>query len=196
MFDATAFAALMQRVRSGDQDAACLLVKQYESLIRREVRLRLEDQHLRRVFDSMDVCQSVLGSFFVRTALGEYDLDDPRQLIMLLVKMARNKVASVARHEQRMKRDHRRIDADPAAINAAEAQEGSPFQALIRNEMLQKARAMLTDEELQIANCRSENMSWEQIAAKMGGTPQGRRMQLSRALNRIRSEIGFEEYLA
>jgi RNA polymerase sigma factor (sigma-70 family) len=193
LFDTTSFAALINRVRSGDQDAACQLVKEYESLIRREVRLRLEDQHLRRVFDTMDVCQSVLGSFFVRTALGEYDLDDPRQLVTLLVKMARNKVAAVARHEHRVKRNQRRIDPDPAAIDSAEAPQNSPFQEMMQSELLQKARSMLTEEELQIANYRGDGMPWEEIAATMGGTPQGRRMQLSRALDRVRCEIGFDE---
>ena len=77
MSESPSFAEFMERVRAGDQQAAAELVRQYESLIRREVRLHLEDRRLCRVFDSMDVCQSVLGSFFLRVAAGQYDLERP-----------------------------------------------------------------------------------------------------------------------
>ena len=64
MADETPFPDLITRVRGGDSAAAAELVRRYEPAIRRVVRLRLTDQRLRRAFDSMDVCQSVLGSFF------------------------------------------------------------------------------------------------------------------------------------
>src|SRR5215510_13664761 len=86
---------LFRRVRAGDANAAAELVRQYEPAIRRRVRvwLRLQDPRLQRVFDSMDVCQSVLASFFVRAAAGQYDLQEPGQLIALLFRMARHKLA-------------------------------------------------------------------------------------------------------
>src|SRR6516162_9158458 len=94
------FSDFLCRVRSGDAQAAADLVRQYESAIRLEVRLRLRSLRLRRVLDSMDICQSVLASFFVRAAAGHYELDEPAQLLKLLVVIARNKVASQARKEQ------------------------------------------------------------------------------------------------
>ena len=86
------FDAAIRRIRAGDETAAAELVRRYEQLIRREVRLHLEDDRLRRLFDSMDVVQSVLASFFIRTAAGEYDLDRPEQLAALLVQMTRKKL--------------------------------------------------------------------------------------------------------
>ena len=71
--------------------------------------LRLRNPALRRVFDSMDICQSVLASFFARAAVGDFDLEEPPQLIRLLVGMAANKVAEQARHHQRQRRDVRRV---------------------------------------------------------------------------------------
>jgi hypothetical protein len=61
-----AYAEFIRRIRSGDQDAAAELVRLYEPEIRLEVRtwLRLRDPRLRRVFDSMDICQSVTPSPF------------------------------------------------------------------------------------------------------------------------------------
>src|SRR5438876_11600918 len=110
MLESVTFADFVRRVRAGDEQAAAELVRQYEPLIRREVRLHLEDRRLCRVLDSMDVCQSVLASFFVRTSAGQYDLERPEQLIKLLVKMARNKVVSAARREHPQRRDSRRPD--------------------------------------------------------------------------------------
>ena len=84
------FQTAIRQIRNGDEDAAAELVHSFEPLVRREIRLGLKDRRLARVFDSMDVCQSVLASFFVRTAAGEYDLDSPQQLAGLLVQMARS----------------------------------------------------------------------------------------------------------
>src|SRR5882672_7102445 len=99
MCDESVFADLLKRVRGGDSDAASELVRIYESAIRVAVRTRLSDPELRRQFDSMDVCQSVLASFFLRAAAGQYDLHDPEQLVALLTQMARNKLAMHARSQ-------------------------------------------------------------------------------------------------
>ena len=42
--------------------------------------------------DSTDVCQSVLGNFFGRATSGQFELKDPKQLVALLVIMARNRI--------------------------------------------------------------------------------------------------------
>src|SRR6202049_4135345 len=94
------FADLIRRVRSGNADAAEELWRRYEPSLRREVRLRLRDPRLRRLFDEGDVCQSVMASFFVRAAAGQYDLEGPEQLQHLLVRMGRNKLASQTRRHQ------------------------------------------------------------------------------------------------
>src|SRR5260221_3136505 len=60
---------------------------------RRAIRFRLADTNLARLLDSMDICQSVLASFFLRAAAGQFDIEQPQQLVKLLVAMARNKLA-------------------------------------------------------------------------------------------------------
>src|SRR5260370_24783284 len=109
--DETSFFTFMKRVRAGDEQAATELVRLYEPEIRREVRLRLRDSRLRRDFDSVDICQSVLASFFVRPALGQYELEKPEELIRLLVTMTRNKLVGQVRKQQTQGRDLRRRDA-------------------------------------------------------------------------------------
>ena len=75
------FAEFLRRIRCGDPEAAQELVRRYESTIRLAVRTRLTDPALERQLDSADICQSVLASFFVRAAAGQYDLADPGQLV-------------------------------------------------------------------------------------------------------------------
>ena len=104
MSEEPSFRELIGRVRRGDQQAAAELVRRYEPAIRRAVRFRLTDPRLRRTCDSLDVCQSVLLSFFVRAALGQYDLDTPEQLLRLLTAMARNKLLNQARAQQAARR--------------------------------------------------------------------------------------------
>ena len=194
MADAVSFTDFIRRIRAGDDVAAEELVRRYESLIRREVRLRIEDERLNRAFDSVDVCQSVLASFFVRAATGEYDLEGPDQLVRLLVTMARNKLASRARQEHRQRRDSRRVAAtDPAVLDEVADREPSPSDVLSRRELLERMRALLTDEEREIANLRGQGLAWDKIAERLGGSGQARRMQLSRGIERVGRELGLDD---
>src|SRR5262245_61706235 len=94
------FAELIAAVRRGDQEAAADLVRRYEPAIRREARLRLRDPRLRQLLDSGDICQQVLGSLFLRAALGQFELATPEQLLGLLVRIARNKTINEAERER------------------------------------------------------------------------------------------------
>jgi RNA polymerase sigma factor (sigma-70 family) len=193
MAEGDSFAHFIRRIRAGDARAAAQLLQQYESAIRLEVRLRLRDSRLRRLFDSMDICQSVLGSFFVRAAAGQYDLDQPEQLLKLLVAMVRNKVAYHARRNRTRSRDYRRnqaIDPDQWQVAAADP---SPSQVAAGRDLLQALRQRLTENERRLADLRAEGRDWADIAAQLGGTPQARRMQLVRAVERVVGELGLDE---
>ncbi len=150
----------IRRIRAGDEQAAEEVVRRYEPEIRLEVRswLRLRNPSLRRVFDSMDVCQSVLASFFARAAVGEFDLDEPSQLIRLLVGMARKKVAEQARFHQRKRRDVRRVGANDPEANRVAGSEATPSRVASGRELLQKLRESLLDDERQIADLRAARL--------------------------------------
>ncbi len=193
MADGDSFAHFIQRIRAGDSQAARELLQQYEAAIRLEVRLRLRDSRLRRLFDSMDICQSVLGSFFVRAAAGQYDLDQPEQLLKLLVAMVRNKVAYHARRHQTQGRDHRRnVAIDPDQWQVA-AHDPSPSQVVAGRELLHEFRQRLSEDERQLADLRAQGMGWADIAGELGGTAQARRVQLTRAVERVVRQLGLEE---
>jgi RNA polymerase sigma-70 factor (ECF subfamily) len=192
--EAEEYADFIRRVRSGDEQAAADLVQRYEREIRTEIRvwLRLRDSRLRRVFDSMDICQSVMASFFVRAAVGDFDLDEPRRLIGLLVGMARNKLSEQVKHHHRQRRDVRRTAGVESADVVASAPQETPSQVVAHREMLQKFRDALSDEERRLADLRAAGRDWVAIAAELGGTPEGRRKQLSRAIERVGSALGLD----
>ncbi len=184
---------LVARIRSGDSRAAEELVRRYEPLIRREVRFRLEDSRLRRVFDSMDICQSVLGSFFLRAAAGQFDLEDSNQLPKLLVSITRNKVASQARRQTSQKRDQRRnAGSDPDGLAAIPGREETPSMIVAGDELIHRFRAGLDSEELALADLRAGGIGWSEIAERLGGTAQARRMQLARAVDRMAKTLGVD----
>ena len=194
MADEPDFAGLLARTRGGDQDAAAELVRRYEPAVRRAIRVRLLNPRLRRVLDSMDVCQSVLASFFVRTAAGQYDLEQPEQLLHLLMQMARNKLMSAVRRQGRQRRDHRRVTAGGTdALDQVVADEASPSQVVAGQELLARFRQGLSDEERQIADLRCQGLAWADIASRLGGTAQARRMQLTRAVERVARALGLDE---
>jgi RNA polymerase sigma-70 factor (ECF subfamily) len=186
---------LLRRVRGGDGSAATELVRRYEPEIRRAVRVRLTDQRLRRVLDSMDVCQSVLGNFFVRVAGGQYDLEQPNDLLRLLVAMARNKVLDHVRRQRASRRDQRRIAADPAeAFGTVEDGAPSPSRVVAGQDLLQEVRRRLSDEERDLADQRALGRDWNVIADERGAKADALRKKLTRALDRVSRELGLEDF--
>lgn len=193
MPDDLSFAEFIRRIRAGDADAARELVRRYEPVVRLEVRLRLADPRLGRAFDSMDICQSVMASFFLRAAAGQYELEQPRDLVRLLVAMARNKLAFQVRKERAERRDNRRVAvASPEEVEQARAVPG-PGDEVAGRELLAAFRQRLSEEERQLADRRASGESWAAIAEALGGTAAGRRKQLERAVDRVARQLGIEE---
>src|SRR5262249_52387023 len=149
MSEETSFAELMRRVRGGDEAAATELVQRYEPAIRRSVRLRL-DPRLRRHCDSLDICQAVLASFFVRAASGQYELETPEQLLKLLATMARNKLSKARRDQQAACRDDRRVEAGDVEERKVPAADASPSRQAAAKELLQEVFRRLSPEERQL----------------------------------------------
>jgi RNA polymerase sigma-70 factor (ECF subfamily) len=193
MSDEVLFADLIRRVRAGDDQAAAELVRKYEPAVRLAVRMHLDDPRLYRLFDSMDICQSVLASFFVRAAAGHYDLDSPQQLLKLLVTIARKKVAFQARKQRRQRRDHRRQSAQPLEELETAARDPSPSRLVAGQDLLREFRQRLSEEEQRLADLRAQGHDWAAIASELGGTPQARRMQLARAVKRVSRELDLDE---
>jgi RNA polymerase sigma factor (sigma-70 family) len=187
------FAEFINRIRAGDNQAARELVERYEPVVRREVRLRLRDQRLWRRFDWTDICQSVMASFFVRAAAGQYDLERADQLARLLVVMTRHKVAQQVRRNNAERRDYRRLEArDPAYLDARQGAVPTPSRLVAGRELLDEFRRRLSEDELRLADLRAEGCQWAEIATKVGGTAEALRKQFARAIDRIERQLEGE----
>ena len=194
MSSAAHFVEFFRRIRHGDEQAAVEFVRRYEPLIRREVRLGISDRRLNRAFDSIDVCQSVLASFFVRAATGQYDVESPEELVKLLMSIARNKLASLARRERRLRRDARRVaETQPDVLEQVVDTASSPSEIVLQRELIERMRAELSDDERQIADLRVEGLGWDKVAERLGGSPQARRMQLARGIERAAQHLGLDK---
>jgi RNA polymerase sigma-70 factor (ECF subfamily) len=184
---------LLDRVRAGDQRAATELVRRYEPALRRAVRLRLRNRQLRRLIDSSDICQAVLLRFFVRVATGPSDIDTPEQVLKLLATMARTQVVNEALRQQAAKRDCRRLAEARAEERDTPAPGPSPSQHAAVAELLEKARHLFAPDEWQLLQLRKEGREWADIARELGGTADGLRKRLARAVARVTQALGLAE---
>jgi RNA polymerase sigma-70 factor (ECF subfamily) len=186
------FADFLRRIRSGDERAAAELVERYGPAIRRAVRVRLRAPGLQRLIESVDICQSVFASFFVRSALGQYDLQSPDELLKLLAAIARNKLACQARRERAGRRDQGRVDRR-AVIDECAGPDGTASSQMAAHELLEAARQRLTTEERAIFERRAQGLGWAEIAAELGGSPDALRIRLARGVTRIARQLGLDE---
>jgi RNA polymerase sigma factor (sigma-70 family) len=188
----SSFAQLIGRVRGGDHEAAAELVRLYEPAVRRAVRLRL-DSRLRRACDTMDLCQEVLCSFFMRAASGQYELETPEQLLKLLATMARNKLSKARRFQAAARRDHRRVVAGSDQEHELRAADESPSRQVAAHELLHEAHRRLSADERRMVELRNEGRDWAAIAAELGGSPEALRKKLARALDRVAADLGLDD---
>ena len=99
--------SLLNRFRSGDEDAALQLYYRYsEKLLK--LASRETPQDLATRFDPEDIVQSVFRTFFRRAATGQYEAPEGDELWKLLLVMALNKVRGRAAHHRAGKRDVRK----------------------------------------------------------------------------------------
>jgi RNA polymerase sigma factor (sigma-70 family) len=193
MSESTTFAEFIRRVRAGDERAARELLERYGPAMRRVVRVRLREPRLYSRFDCDDICQSVMASFFVRAAAGQFDLERPDELLRLLVVMTRRKLSNQARRHRAECRDYRRIEpCDPAYLEGRSATP-TPSRLVAGRELLDEYRRRLSDEERMLADLRAEGCEWAEIAGRLGGPPGARRKQLARALDRVEQQLEGSE---
>jgi RNA polymerase sigma-70 factor (ECF subfamily) len=185
------FEELIRRVREGDEEAAAQLVRDYEPAIRRAARIRLADSHLKKLFDSVDISQSVFASFFARVALGQYQLDKPQALIRLLAIMTRNKLVDHFRRETTGHSNDLGFEEAGQFGERIPAANTCPSQDLTAQELLNEFHKRLSPEERLLVQRRLEGRAWLEIAAEQKASPEALRKKLGRAIIRISSELGI-----
>ena len=138
----------------------------------------------------MDVCQSVLGQFFIQAVHGEFAMENPTDLIKVQVTIARNRL------RDQVHRQHVELRDQPREATACEVLDGEPVgkatpsRILAGREVLNLAQEGLTVDEVYLVKQRAMGREWADLAAELGCEPGALRMRLRRALNRVIDQPG------
>ena len=182
----------LRSIRAGEPRAVELFVATYEPFIRRTIRHRLGRAALRSVADSIDVCQSVFGSFLIRMAAGEYELKSERDLQRLLVAITQNKFMALQRREMAEKRDRRITVSLNSVDDIEDYRQTNDEQSARQVELLSAFEQSLSIEERQHFMMRRQGLEWSVIAEDLKENAVVLRKRLSRAVQRVARELGIE----
>jgi DNA-directed RNA polymerase specialized sigma24 family protein len=186
MYESCEFQELIRLARAGNEGAASRLTGEFEPFIRRFVRVRMRSRsnrdRLRPELDSADICQSVFKSLFVGLRVGRFELDQPEQLRKLLSAMVRFKVATKAR---RLSVTLREILDEEEPREPVDSGPG-PEKAVDDKDLLDTILEKFAADEVDLLVRRLHDQPWPAIAADVGGTAEGLRKKLARALERVR----------
>jgi RNA polymerase sigma factor (sigma-70 family) len=180
------FQELLAAARTGDQAAAEVLMLRIEPHLRAAVRSHLRETRLRRVFDSSDICQSALADFLSGALDGRFDLTTDADLRALLVKIALNKLHDRLRHERR------HAGSLPDGWDCPDPHL-TPGRRAEQADLIRCIRARLSDAERWLFDQRLSGRTWKELAAETGRRAATLRVQLARAVARVREELAAQE---
>jgi DNA-directed RNA polymerase specialized sigma24 family protein len=169
----------IQRLKSGDADAARRLWEDYFSRLVSFAQRKLRDAP-RRAADEEDVALSAINSFCARAATGQFpQLNDREDLWRLLLTITARKASHQVRDGRREKRGHGRVRGESAFVRAGALDEGvgideiadteaTPAFAAEMADELQRLLASLDDESVrEVAVLKLQGFANEEIAAEL-----------------------------
>jgi DNA-directed RNA polymerase specialized sigma24 family protein len=182
----------IRRIRSGDQAASAELVRRFEPLIQRVVRIRMRQRgdydRLRHDVGSSDVCQSVFRSLFRGLSENRYQLDQPSDLERLLQVMIRFNVATKARRSGVKLRElcddfeqQGWIDSSPR-----------PDREVDLQDLIEAIQEQFSGEEIELLTPWLDGESWATVAQKNGTTADAARVRVARAVRRVRDKMSAD----
>lgn len=201
---------LHERAVEGTESVAWELDRKFRTRLCELVDRQMNEIHKRRQ-DPEDVVQSVLMSFYVRTANGEYSFEHTGAMWNLLKQIARRKIVKRVEKDNALKRDIRKEEtADEAripnqlptqaqahlfgealemALNGLE----SPSSEISRmqlygytvREIMEKVLHGLAAPYPEILSKRLQGKSERQIAEEIGSTREAVRYKLARIRERL-----------
>ena len=189
-----AFAALIDRVRARDPQAAVDFVRSVRPGLERFAAGVLRRADLAHRIDPEDVCQDVMATFFGWLARADRGLDDPDRVGRLLRKAVRNRIVDETRRALAARRggtgSATATNADDC-LDSAPANCGTPSAAVSHAEIAAAIDSRLTADERDLIERRRAGQEWAAIAAAVGGTPDGVRKKLGRAVDRVLGQLGL-----
>ena len=184
------FAALMNRLRQGDQAVAWTIFERFACRLVGLARSRL-DSRLRAKVDPEDVVQSALNSFFHRQAEGQFHLESWDNLWSLLTVITLRKCGHRTEHFLAACRDVRREskpappDEDSSANWQAIAREPTPDEATRLTETVERMFRGLPPESRPILSLALEGCSVAEISEQAGRSQRS----VYRVLNQVKETL-------
>jgi RNA polymerase sigma-70 factor (ECF subfamily) len=191
------FAALVARVRLGDETALAALVQLYEPEVRLAARVLL-GRALRSHLDSADLVQSVHHSLMLGLRQNKFTLAGRQQLVSLTLTMVRRKIA---RHWRRLQRQQR---LDPEVLETQALADGptshggaqpDPAAEAQYHDTLDYLCSKLEERDRRLVELRLQGHSTAEAARQLGEDPDVLRVRLSRLRRRLRECNALTEWL-
>ena len=183
--DRSETATLIGRARAGSADALNALYTRCAGKLLPLIRLRM-GRSLRTELESRDILQAVLLKSFER--LGQFEGSGNTSLMAWLARIAENEIRDRADYQGRQRRDAARrvpieeADALPVAVRSALTQAILSEEA----ERLERAIDSLTDDHREIILLRQfEELTFPEIAARIGKSDDASRMMFARAMTAL-----------
>jgi RNA polymerase sigma-70 factor (ECF subfamily) len=197
MEPAVDFLELLERGRTGDQQALTTLVQHYEREVRLMARVLLGPA-LRPHLDSLDLVQSVHRSLLIGLHGGRFQFRSPKDLLALAMTVVRRKVARQWRHLQRQKRlesstnDSQNL---PDVLLSLSSSSGDPARAAQFNDQVRELCRHLSDAEHTILQMRLAGFDPAEIAAHLGLSNVALRVRLTRLRQRLQETGVLDDWL-
>jgi hypothetical protein len=204
------FAELVERLQHDDRTAVGLLIERYGQALRRSIERSLLVRRLAgagRAHDPVgpeasDVLQTVLLLFWARLqrqrdgSSEALHFETPAHLVAYL--------KAIAEHEMARRRSHSVAGKGAGTglgsplVNEPASSEPTPSQSLLAREIWERDQAVLAEvmgrlrpEERAIWDLVRQELSWPEIARRLGGTSSAEalRKAFARAIRRITDEL-------
>jgi DNA-directed RNA polymerase specialized sigma24 family protein len=166
-------------LRGGDSQAVDEMMRQLDPFLRRIIHLRLIDGRLRHITDTADIFQSLLKDFLSQD---HPSVETSAGLRAYLATAVHYKIQTRKRKERRhgghLPDGWETVSSESPAGGHADDQD---LCRVIRSRLPEVARRLF--------DLKAQGLTWAEIAAQVGGQSDALRMQLTRALAPILSEL-------
>ena len=174
---------LLREARQGSRDALGELYSRYGTRLLAFIRMRLGPD-LRARVESRDILQATLLKSFQR--LAQFEGGDGATLMSWLMRIAENEVRDQADFQHRQRRDLKAdLPVDEGGIDIAANVRSALSEAVVREEAerLGAALGALDPDHREVIVLRKlEELSFKDVAARMGRSEDACRMLLARAM--------------
>jgi DNA-directed RNA polymerase specialized sigma24 family protein len=173
----------LQILQSGDEQAVEVMLRELDPFLRKVIRMRLVDGRLRRVLDTTDIFDSLLKDFLTRDTNCQTPGQSSAGLRAYLAAAVHHKIQTKARKERR------HAGSLPDGWEPVDP-EATPTSRIEDEDMQEAVRRRLPADAQSLFHLKAQGLSWNEIAGRVGGTPDALRMRLTRAVAAALHDLG------